>query len=164
MLSDAWNSPSARLVIPDKLTLSLSSSVTAYAGVHTGLSFDFITRGHDASVVPYVMTSFGGQAGADVSADALIGFGVGYYASSDMRNLQPGEAANGLTGYTAAISGGAGFIVGANITGSMGFSVAPLVSTPTWIGGSISGGAMIGGGITGSISYSIPIFPSQFKK
>lgn len=81
-----------------------------------------------------------------------------------MRSLKPGEAANGLLGWTVSGSGEAGFIVGANVTGSAGFSNAPLVSKPTWVGGSISAGAMIGGGVTGSASYSIPLFPSQFKK
>lgn len=58
--SDIWNSPMARAHVPDKLTLSLSSSVTAFTGFSTALSFDFITRGHDASAVTYVTLAIGG--------------------------------------------------------------------------------------------------------
>ena len=118
----------------------------------------------DASIVPYATISVGGEVGANISGDALIGIGAGYYATSDMRALKPGEAANGLLGWTVSATGEAGFILGANVTGSVGFSNAPLVSRPTWIGGSISTGTMIGGGLTGGASYAFPVFPSQFKR
>jgi len=104
--SDVWNSTASRAVIPDKISLSLSSSVTAFAGMSTGLTFDWITRGHDASAVPYVGLAVGGQAGTKVMADALIGIGIGYYAISDMRNLNPGDASMGLLGWSVYGSGG----------------------------------------------------------
>lgn len=45
VLGDFWNSPMARSLVADKLTVSLSSSVTAVGGFSKALSFDFITKG-----------------------------------------------------------------------------------------------------------------------
>jgi len=163
-MSDVWNSPISRAIVPDKIGLSLSASITAYAGMSTGLNFDWITRGHDASVSPYVTFTVGGQGGGKVMADALIGIGVGTYATTDMRSLRPGEAAKNLLGWSAYGSGGAGIGLGGSMTGSVGFSGSPLVTSPTWISGSINGGAAIGAGVTGGISYTFPVFMSQFNK
>lgn len=162
--SDAWNSPISRAIVPDKIGLSLSSSITAYAGMSTGLNFDWITRGHDASVTPYVTYVAGGQVGGKVMADALIGIGVGTYGAMDMRNLRPGEAARNLLGWSVYGSGGAGIGVGGSMTGSIGFSGSPFVTSPTWFSGSINGGAAIGAGVTGGVSYTFPVFMSQFNK
>lgn len=154
----------ARSIVPDKLTISVSSSVTAYVGFSQALSFDFITRGHDASIVPYATFTVGVQGGLDVSGDALIGVGRCNYAAADMRSLAPGEAANGLLGWSAygSVDGGVG--LGGSITGSVGFSDKPLISRPTWVSGGVAGGASIGGGGTVGISYTLPIFKSQFKR
>lgn len=157
--SDFWNSPISRLAVPDKVSFSLSASATAIAGISNGLNFEFITRGHDASVVPYLTYTLGGQAGAGVSADALVGIGVGYFPTSDMRNLKPGDAAKNLLGWSLYASGDAGLGIGGSLTGSVGFERSPLVSKPTWISGSISAGASIGGGA----SYTFPVVKSQFK-
>ena len=46
--SDLWNGPMARLGVPDKISLSLSTSVTAFIGVSQELSLTWITRGNDA--------------------------------------------------------------------------------------------------------------------
>src|SRR5690554_1467434 len=46
-ISNTWNSPLARTAVPDKVGVSLSSSVTAVAGLNVGFNFDWITRGND---------------------------------------------------------------------------------------------------------------------
>ena len=38
------------------------------------------------------------------------------------------------------------------------------MSKPTWINAGIAGGASIGAGGTGGVSYSFPVFETQFKK
>ena len=161
---DAWNSPMARAYFPDKISLSFSSSVTAFAGTNTDFSFNWITRGHDAQFTPYAVLTVGGQGGPQVSGDALINFSAGYYATSDMRSLQRGQARDGLLGWSTYGSADAGLGLGGSITGSVGFQDSPLVSRPTWISGGVGIGASIGGGATGGVSYSWPIVPSQFKR
>ncbi|WP_286444104.1 RHS repeat-associated core domain-containing protein [Myroides sp. R163-1] len=162
--SNLWHSPLARMIVPDKIGKTFSSSATAILGVNSGINFDWITRGHDASLLPYVSYTAGGQIGSKVSADALMGITVGTYAVSDMRNLSPGEASKNILGWGAYGSGGIGIVVGGAATVSVGFSDSPFVTAPTWISGSISGGAAIGGGITGGINYTYPVFKSQFTK
>lgn len=163
-ISDIWNGALARSHVPDKLTLSLSSSLTVFAGENTTLSFDWITRGHDASFMPYTTFTVGGQVGPQISADALIGVGAGYFATSDMRSLAPGQAANGLLGWSSNVSVDAGAGLGGSITGSVGFSNTPFTSRPTWISGGVAGGASIGAGGTVGVSYTLPIFQSQFNR
>lgn len=164
IISDLWNSPISRLAVPDKVSFSLSTSVTAFAGVSEELSFNWITRGHDASLVPYVTATSGAQAGLNVSADALVGVGIGYFPTTDLRSLNPGDASNGLLGWNAYGSVDAGAGLGGSITGSVGFSGKPLISSPTWINAGIAGGASIGAGGTGGVSYSFPVFKSQYEK
>lgn len=161
--SDIWNSPIGRMHVPDKISISLSSSATAFLGVSTDMSFHFITRGHDASLIPYTTFTVGGQAGPQVSADALVGVSIGYYSVADMRNLKKEEAKKALLGWNIYGSVDAGLGLGGSITGSVGFSKLPLVSEPTWVDIGISGGASIGGGVTGGTSYSLPVFKNQFK-
>lgn len=162
-ISNAWNSPLARTAVPDKVGVSLSSSVTAVAGLNVGFNFDWITRGNDARITPYVSFTIGGQAGSNVSADALIGIGGGYYPTMDMRSLQKGQASRDLLGWGASGSIDAGVGLGGSITGSVGFQKQPLISRPTWISGSFSAGASIGGGATGGVGYTFPIFSNQFN-
>ena len=164
ILSDLWNSPISRLAVPDKISFSLSTSVTAIAGVSEELSFNWITRGHDASLVPYVTATTGVQAGPNVSGDALVGVGIGYFPTTDMRNLNPGDASNGLLGWNVYGSADAGAGLGGSVTGSVGFSGKPLISSPTWINAGIAGGASIGAGGTAGVSYSFPVFESQYEK
>ncbi len=161
---DAWNSPIARSHIPDKISLSFSSSVTAFAGTNTDFSLNWITRGHDSQFMPYAVLTVGGQGGPQVSGDALININVGYYATTDMRNLQSGEARDGLLGWSIYGSVDAGLGIGGSVTGSVGFQDSPFVSRPTWLSGGVGAGASIGGGATGGVGYSWPIVPKQFKK
>src|SRR5690554_5096395 len=80
-MSDSWNSPWARIAIPDKISFGFSQSATAYFGFNKGLFFEFITRGHDANLVPYVTFTVGMQGGPKLNADALINVGIGYFAA-----------------------------------------------------------------------------------
>src|SRR5699024_4513831 len=145
--SDIWNSPIARTVVPDKLALSFSSSATAFIGFNKDLTFNWITRGHDASVIPYPTFSVGGQAGGKVMADALIGIGVGYYATTDMRSLKYGEAAKTLLGWNVDASIGVGIGPSGSAKGSVSFKdPLNLDFTPTWIQVNLGVGAGIGAG------------------
>ncbi|MFB9057515.1 RHS repeat domain-containing protein [Mariniflexile ostreae] len=162
--SDLWNSPSARMTVPDKISLSFSSSATAIIGKSTDFSLNWITRGHDAQFTPYGILTVGMQGGTKVSGDALINFNAGYYTTTDMRNLQIGQARDGLLGWSAYGSVDGGLGLGGSITGSVGFQDLPFISRPTWISGGVGIGASIGGGATGGVSYSWPIVSSQFKK
>jgi len=162
LASDAWNSPVARLYVPDKISISLSASSTAFVGINKDISLNWITRGNDAQITPYAVFTVGAQGGPQVSADALVNVSVGYYASTDLRTLPKGEAKNGLLGWSAYGSADAGAGLGGTITGSMGFEGKPFVSRPTWISGGMGVGASIGGGATGGVSYSWPVFKSQF--
>ena len=164
MASDPWNTPQARLLVLDKISLSLSSSVTAFVGSNTDLSFNWITRGHDANAVPYLTFSAGGQAGGKVMADALIGIGVGYYMTDDLRNLQKGEASRNLLGWGIQGSAGIGGGLGGQIIGGTGIA-NPLDGNyrPTWMSVGISIGPSIGAGSSGGVDYTFPVFKNQFK-
>ena len=162
-MSDTWNSPLARLAVPDKISFGLSQSATAYFGFNKGLFFEFITRGHDANLVPYVTFTVGMQAGPKLNADVLFNVGIGYFAVADMRNLEPGLAARDLLGWSlnADIGFGQGF--GGALGGSYGFQSWGSIYQPTWI--SISGGlgASMGGGVTGGVNYTFPVSESKFN-
>ncbi len=164
MASDAWNTPQARSLIPDKISLSLSSSVTAFVGSNTDLSFNWITRGHDANAIPYVTFSAGGQVGGKVMADALMGIGIGYYTTNDIRNLQKGEASRNLLGWSFQGSAGIGYGIGGQIRGGVGIT-DPLNGNyrPTWVSGGVGLGPSIGGGASGGANYTFPVFKNQFK-
>ncbi|WP_234111077.1 RHS repeat domain-containing protein [Chryseobacterium sp. R2A-55] len=162
-ISNLWNSNFARGIVPDKITLSHSQSLTVYIGETTDISLNWITRGNDSQIIPYAIFTAGGHGGGRASADALVNIGAGTYLISDMRNLPKGQARDALLGWSAYGTASVGFVAGGSITGSVGFSGSPLISKPTWVSGAIGGGASIGGGITGGISYSYPVIKSQFK-
>jgi RHS repeat-associated protein len=161
--SEIWNSQIARIYIPDKISISFSSSVTAFAGNSTDFSLNWITRGHDAQFTPYAVFTVGGQGGPQVSGDALINIGAGYYATSDMRSLQKGQARDGLLGWSAYESTDIGIVLGGSLTGSIGIQDFSSQYKPAWISAGLGIGASIGGGFTGGLSYSWPIVPGQFK-
>src|SRR5699024_5554159 len=123
----------------------------------------WITRGHDASVIPYPTFSVGGQAGGKVMADALIGIGVGYYATTDMRSLKYGEAAKTLLGWNVDASIGVGIGPSGSAKGSVSFKdPLNLDFTPTWIQVNLGVGAGIGAGGTIGISNTLPILKTQY--
>lgn len=161
---DAWNSPTARAYVPDKISISFSSSVTAFAGTNTDFSLNWITRGNDAQFSPYAVMTVGGQGGTKVMGDALINFSTGYYATTDMRTLPKGKASRDLLGWSTYAGAGVGAGLGSTVFGSIGFERGPLVSSPTWVSGGVGIGPSIGIGATGGVSYSWPIIPGQFKR
>lgn len=161
-MSDTWNSPLARLAVPDKISFGLSQSATAYFGFNKGLFFEFITRGHDANLVPYVTFTVGMQAGPKLNADVLFNVGIGYFAVADMRNLSPNQASRGLLGWSINLNGGAGDGFGGALGGSYGFQTGNILE-PTWISGSVGGGYYMGGGVTGGFNHTFPVFESQFN-
>jgi RHS repeat-associated protein len=145
--------------IPEKVGVSLATSSHAGVGTSNSLDLTWITKGQDASIVPYVTTTTGFQAGTRASADATISFQAGYYINS---NRAKGNMKGGLLGWSAYGNASAGFVAGGTVGGSLGFSGKPF-SSPTWAAGSIGGGASIGGGVSGGLSYTHPLLPSQFK-
>ena len=105
------------------------------------------------------------QGGALGSGDALFNVSTGYFNTTDMRNLEVGQAIDGLLGWSIYGSGDAGFGLGGTITGSMGL-VDPLVGdfTPTWVNKGIGAGFSVGAGGAVGASYTWPVFNSQFNK
>lgn len=160
LASDVWNSPIARMIVPDKMTITLSSSVTAIFGTYTGLDFHWITRGHDANIMPYPTFSVGGQIGTKASANALIGMSRGYFLTSDVRKLEEKKAAQALLGISVEMTGGIGVVAG--VEGSLSIGIDDKGFQTLDYG--ISGGFSIGGGLSGGANYTIPIIPSQFAK
>src|SRR5690606_14732999 len=162
-MSDSWNSPWARIAIPDKIRFGFAHSATDYFGFNKGLFFEFITRGHDANLVPYVTFTVGMQAGPKLNADALFNVGIGYFATADMRSLTRGQVAKGLLGWSINLNGGAGDGFGGALGGSYGFQSWNTIVQPTWISGSVGGGYYMGGGVKGGVNYTFPVVESQFK-
>ncbi len=145
-LSDIWNGPIGRSKVPDKFGFSLSTSATVGVGSTNSLNVDWITRGNDASVIPYVTLTAGMQGGTKASADASFSFTTGYFFSSDLRSEPSGKVSGGLLGWRSAYgSGSIGLGGNVSLSGS-GF------------------GAGVGGGISGGLSQTIPLFDSQFRK
>ena len=161
---DYWNSPSARLSFPDRISINFSFTASPGVGTTTDFSLNWITRGHDASFIPYAINTAGVQVGTP-TLGISAGANVGYYMTGDLRNLAPKSAANDMLGWGAygSVYGSAYGVEGA-INGSVGFSREPF-STPTWFTGGVSaglgGGTPVGGFI--GIGKSYPAFKSQFK-
>ncbi len=163
ILSDAWNSPAARAVVPDKVGFSFSTSATAAVGTSNSLNIDWITRGNDASLIPYVTLTGGFQGGIKASADANINFNIGWFNSPDLRNESTGITSNGLLGWSAYGGGSVGAGANLNVSGSLGFRENPG-SKPTWLTIGIGTGGGIGGGTSGGLSLTAPLFNSQFRR
>lgn len=162
-LSDVWNSPIGRSVVPDKVGFSLSTSATVGAGTTSSLNIDWITRGNDASIIPYLTLTTGMQGGPKASADGTLSLTAGYFFSSDMRKEPSGSVANGLLGWGSYGSGSVGMGGNVSLSGSVGFS-GKIGTTPTWFSGGVGFGAGVGGGFSGGFSQTMPLFNSQFKR
>ncbi|MGX7666053.1 DUF6443 domain-containing protein [Flavobacterium pedocola] len=156
--SDFWNNPFSRLMVADKYSIGVDQSITAVLGVGSGLSLNFITRGHDASFVPYVTHTVGGQIGSDISANAGISLSRGTYATMDMRDLKPGEAANALNGWSFEVRGEAHEGVGGELFMNVGLDDLETAS-PNWINFGFGFGVGIGGGATLGMQHSVPVNP-----
>lgn len=114
MNSEMWNSPLGRFIIPDKISFSLGSSITAIVGVESSTTAHFIVRGHDARFTPYFTEDVGVNIGPDVGADASFSIEVAWFAVSNMNNLAPGKAKEALAGpaYNIGAEGAEGIGIG----------------------------------------------------
>ncbi|RYF22085.1 MAG: RHS repeat-associated core domain-containing protein [Flavobacteriales bacterium] len=155
--SDFWNSPFARLLIPDKISITISSSATAGIGISKELSLTWITRGHDATPIPYTAFTYGVQGGPTVSADALIGQSIGYYPISDMRMLPKGDAASMLYGHSKYVSFDLGEGVGGSGSVSWGVQNVGNIMPSGWITVGLGVGPSYGVGFQGGASFSVPL-------
>ncbi|MBE9601124.1 hypothetical protein [Pedobacter sp. MC2016-24] len=105
----------------------------------------------------------GAHEGPELDVDASIGTTSGYYPVLDMRSLKKGEAAGNLLGWS--FNGGIGLGAGGHLSanGSVGINYDGLNTSLGWISSGISVGIGEGIGATGGLSYSTPVFKSQFK-
>ncbi len=163
VVSDMWNSPFARLIIPDRIYFSLSYNANPYIGTSSDFSLNWITRGNDASLIPYSITTVAGTVGM-VNGGIGISAGGGYFPTADMRSLPTGTASNAMLGwsYTGTAFGAAdgGRI---SLTGSVGIKGTPLKPEGLlWItGGASVGFGTPGAGYYGGVSYSTPSFGTK---
>ncbi|RED26113.1 RHS repeat-associated protein [Flavobacterium cutihirudinis] len=164
-VSDLWNSTSVRLMIPDRIYFSVSYNANPYIGNSTEFSLNWITRGNDASLIPYSITTVAGTVGM-MNGGIGIGAGGGYFLTTDMRSLSAGTASNAMLGwsYTGtafnAVDGGR-----VSLTGSIGIKGTPFSSDVIT---SVTGGASVGfgtpgAGVYGGVSYSTPSFGNKTK-
>ncbi|KGO90545.1 hypothetical protein Q766_21120 [Flavobacterium subsaxonicum WB 4.1-42 = DSM 21790] len=119
---------------------------------------NWITRGNDASVIQYAITTVAGIAGAP---NVGVGVGAGYFPVADMRSVLPGDAADAMLGwsYKGTIFGAA-YGGRVSLTGSIGMTGNPLHPRKiSWVtgGGSVGFGTP-GVGVYGGTSYSFPSF------
>jgi hypothetical protein len=162
-ISDYWNSPAARMMVPDKISINFSYNANPIIGTSSDFSLNWIVRGNDASITPYAVSSVGGTIGMPNGGFGL-GINVGYYATTDMRYLSKGTASNGLLGWSyIGTAFGAAYGGRASFNGSIG--VNGTASDPkgvTWITGGVSLGlGTPGAGVYGGASYSIPSFGTK---
>jgi RHS repeat-associated protein len=158
--SNAWNSPLARYIIPDYVTISGSFQTSSGIYMNEELTFTLMLRGKDPGLYFNTTTGFG--AVTSVGVDVGCSVGKGYYLG-DARKLSSsmlgGWQGSGSAGVgLKAIAGGSlngGVDVGfddngqpVTITGKVGVSVGVGVSTPVLQGG-------LG---TGKATNAIPIF------
>jgi hypothetical protein len=136
-IADSWNSPTARTVVPD--FVSVGAGFSGVVGIGGGTTFDlnWVTRGPEASFYPVISTSQ--SVCGRYSVDATINIGLANYLgpaneisrSMIQTSIEDGQASAWVSGGVAA-----GGKVG--ITGTY---------TPTSTGyGIVSGQLNIGGG------------------
>ncbi len=167
LASNMWNSPMARLFIPDKIGFSLSSSVTVLFGMSDSIDINWITRGNDGSFIPYVTSTLGAHValGTDSlipTADAFISPSIGWYNALDMRSVKKGEVANGLLGPSINANAKVKLGVAGSIGGSVGFRDNSF-SDPLWFSFNISigvGTPAAGVNVGASNTYQV----SDFKR
>jgi RHS repeat-associated protein len=161
--SDLWNSFTVRSLIPDRIFINLSYNANPYIGTSTDFSLNWITRGNDASIIPYSITSVAGTVGM-MNGGIGVGAGGGYYPTTDMRTLPTGMASNAMLGWSftgtafGAADGGR-----VSLTGTVGLNNTPFNSTSiTWMtGGTSVGFGTPGTGVYGGVSYSTPSFGTK---
>jgi hypothetical protein len=139
----------------------LSYNANLYIGTSSDFSLNWITRGNDASLIPYSITTEAGTAGM---LNASIGVGRGLFPTTDMKSLPSGTAANAMLGWSyTGTTFGAAYGGRVSITGSIGINGTPLNPTDiSWmtIGASVGFGTP-GGGLYRGASYSTPSFGTK---
>jgi RHS repeat-associated protein len=165
--SNLWNSPIMRLLIPDRVGINISVTGLGNAGAAISYNADWITRGHDASLKPYISkTKSALFSVAHLSFDLGLTGTLGEYATMDIRSLKKGGAADAILGmdysYTLKETPG----VGASYTFGAGFD--EKTRAPNWLTVAKAGGSVgFSGGIGyGGINVTTPIYGtfSAFKK
>ena len=134
-LSELWNSPIARALIPDRISISLEGNVAVALGAGQDIEANFILRGRDARIKPYITNTlsrrvgFHGDAGFQINSYWYIGPSENIYSSF-------------INGFTYDIDISAGFyginlMIGTNEHGD-----------PIWYGHGtgLGGGLFVSGG------------------
>ena len=135
----------------------------AGVGVNTSFNIDWITRGNDASFVPYGSKTHGLQVGSRATIEGSIGISTGWYYHSDLRLMPKNSVANGLLDWSGYGGGNISALGSFSAFGGVGFSEG-LGSTPTWFSGGIGIGVGIGGGGSVGASLTTPLNPRHFNK
>lgn len=113
-LSDAWNSPLARAIVPDYLTFSGNFQTSSGIYISEELTFTLMLRGKDPGL--YFNTSTGAGGISSVGVDVGVSMGKGYYLG-DSRDL----SSKMLGGWQASASGGVAIkaVAGLGVTGGV---------------------------------------------
>ena len=119
-------------IIPDKISISIELKVAVIKGIGQNIEFNWITRGKDASIFPYVTNTLTNRNGFE--GDAGISFNAAWYLGN------PNEIRKGfIYGPSFDIDGGyfpygGTFFIGYDDKGH-----------PLWIGGGSGVGGTLGG-------------------
>jgi RHS repeat-associated protein len=165
--SNLWNSPLMRTIVPDKLGLNVSLTGLGNAGASISYNVDWVTRGHDANLLPYVSKTKSALASPfHISFDLGVTGSLSEYATFDMRSLNHGEADNAILGVDYSVTMKETPGVGGSY--SFGIGLNDDRSTPNWINVAKAGPSV---GFSGGVGYiginhTTPIYGlfSAFKK
>ena len=159
LTSRAWNSPPARMIIPDYYVFNIN--VQAGFGGYLGkdVAFTLMLRGKDPGLYSNETTNFGIMTSGGV--DAGLGIGNGWFLTLNPRNASSdifdGPQVSGAIGAELK----AGYGGGANISGDVGYSDKGVNTLTLKLNGTVGYGIAspvhgeVGGGIT---NYTKPIF------
>ncbi len=158
-VSDFWNSPIARSIIPDYYTFSGSFQTNSGIYMNEELTFTLILRGRDPGIYFNTTTGFGGV--SSIGVDVACSIGKGYYWG-DARNL----SSSLLGGWQGSGGFGVGLkaIIGGSINGGVdvGFSNGKATTVTRKVGISlgvdVSTPVLQGSGGTGIARPAIPLF------
>lgn len=151
-LAEGWNSPVARVIIPDYYTLHLTTQTSSGIFLGEDVNFTLLLRGRDPGL--YVNSSTNGGGTLAVGQDWGLSIGRGTYLGPDVSRLNSSlfEGWSASVGGSATVKGGIGGSLGVSVdlgmdkgrptlmTIKMGGSVGPGVSSPFngTLGGSYS--------------------------
>lgn len=152
--SDAWNSPLARMIVPDYLTFSLSGQTSSGVYASEDLTLTLLLRGKDPGL--YFNTTTGGGGTLSSGVDGGISFGRGYYLG-DVSNLSSDVFGGWQSGASFSPKAKLGAGLGLNFGGDVGYYSNGQPATMT-IKAGVSGGLGIATPINGTVGggYSTP--------